>query len=72
MKESSAMLEGTLPASWRREGRDAARAAEEAARSAEMLRGLNAPTPAGAGNADRRGYDPNERKSLDDLIKDKQ
>lgn len=72
LKESSAMLEQALPEEWRAKGQDAARAAEETAKSADMMRRLNTPTPEGGQSGASEGYDARERKALDELIKDKQ
>ncbi len=73
LKESSGMLEQALPEAWRAQGKDAAEAAEQAARDADIIRGLNAPAPETAGNTPASGgYNENERKALDELIKDKQ
>lgn len=73
LKEFAAMLEQALPEKWRAKGKDAARTAEEAARAADLGRRLNAPAPQNDGTgAGRPGYEPGERKALDDLIRDKQ
>jgi len=75
LKESAKLIEQALPEAWRAKGADAAAAAEEAAR-AEMLRRLNAPQPSTPNNSGtsggETGYNPGERKALDDLIKDRQ
>jgi len=71
LKESAAMLEQALPEEWRAKSEAAAKAAEEAARE-EMMRRLNAPSPANDRDAKgAAGYNEGARKALDDLIQDK-
>ncbi len=73
LKESAALLEQALPEAWRAKGAAAARDAEEAARTADMMRRLNAPAPANADrDADAQGYDEKEREALEKLIRGKE
>ena len=71
LRESATMLEQALPPDWRREGQAAARSAEEATRSADAYRRLSAPRPDAPDGTERRGYEDEQRKALDELIKDK-
>jgi len=72
LKEGAAALESALPADWRRQSADTARAAEDAAKAADMLRRLNAPDPETDTAGSRPAYDEDARKALDDLIQGKQ
>lgn len=72
LKEGAAALEAVLPADWRRQSADTARAAEDAAKAADMLRRLNAPDPKSDTAGSRPAYDEDARKALDDLIQGKQ
>ena len=72
LQEASAMLEQMLPRGWQAKGRNAAQKAEEATRTADTLRRLNTPVPTG-GDHDASGvYKNDQRKALDDLIRNKQ
>lgn len=72
LKEGAAALEAMLPADWRRQSADAARAAEDAAKSAEMWRRLNTPDPTNNSPGGNPAYEAGERKALDELIQGKQ
>lgn len=73
LSEAAALLEQALPADWRRKAGDGVKAAEDAAEAAEMLRKLNAPDPATGARPDgASGYNAQDRKALENLIRDRQ
>ena len=69
LKETSAMLEGFMPAEWRAKGRDAA---GDAARNVDIYDRLNAPQPGAPSQDPAGGYDQRHRDAMDDLIRNQQ
>ncbi len=69
IKEASIMLEQALPKEWRARGRDAADVAKKTADN-KLLDGLIAPKATTQEQNNSSGYNANERKAMDKLIRD--